>query len=131
MLPEDIYARLERIEAGVLQLLERKKKVIKIVEPARVSLRELIAPYAGKYAPSMVEDFILYWTQTDTKGRELWQKKDAFEVGKRLATWARNNEKFDHQREARVELKKVDELPRQWHTEPLEEDEGFTNPFKK
>lgn len=42
----------------------------------------------GKYPVEMLREFCDYWSQRDKQGRELWTTQKAFEIPKRLATWA-------------------------------------------
>ena len=58
-------------------------------------MRSLCEPYVQKYGRSMIEDFLLYWGETD--GKELRceraKRKDGmFEVGRRLAYWYSRNQ---------------------------------------
>ena len=49
---------------------------------------------ANKYEPELFKEFLSYWTahvqKGRDKGRELWKTKLTFEIGQRLATWAKN-----------------------------------------
>jgi len=43
-----------------------------------------------------VQKFALYWTEPTKSGKQLrWEKQDAFEIRRRLATWFRNAENFN------------------------------------
>lgn len=48
----------------------------------------------NKYEAELFKDFLTYWTapvqKGPDKGRELWKTKLTFEIGQRLATWAKN-----------------------------------------
>lgn len=48
----------------------------------------------NKYEPELFKDFLTYWTapvqKGRDKGREFWKTKPTFEIGQRLATWAKN-----------------------------------------
>ena len=77
-----------------------------------VPLEKQIEPFQNQYAPSMIIDFILHYTQQSPNGKELWQvirSKGAFDVGKRLATWKRRGEK--HDQIAAQKFQKVEETP--------------------
>lgn len=49
---------------------------------------------ANKYEIELFKDFLTHWTapvqKGANKGRELWKTKETFEIGPRLATWAKN-----------------------------------------
>jgi hypothetical protein len=47
------------------------------------------------HVKSEVQKFALYWTEPTKSGKSLrWEKQDAFEIRRRLATWFRNAEEF-------------------------------------
>jgi len=40
----------------------------------------------------MVKDFYNYWSEADTKtGKLLWEKRETFEVGRRMGTWKKKD----------------------------------------
>jgi hypothetical protein len=57
-------------------------------------VREWAKANPGKHEAEVFKDFLGYWTATVQKGRdrgrELWKTKLTFEIGQRLATWAKN-----------------------------------------
>lgn len=111
----------------LLERTERKKKVKTLKERDNRSLEIQIEPFKGQYAPGMITDFILYWSESDNKGIEKWRKEKTWEIGKRLKRWQRQNEKWDHEKSQRQQLKKVDEMPvhREQFTERI--DTGFSS----
>lgn len=120
----DIQVRLGRIEAALMPK-KRERKSDHIIHTEL--LADLVAPHSGRYAPSMIEEFLLYWTQADPRGVELWRKQRVFDVPKRLQTWARNQQKFEYRLEASRTLKAVDETPRRRSESHI--DTGFTKLF--
>jgi hypothetical protein len=52
-------------------------------------------PFLELYGKKMIDDFVEYWSEKDTNGKSRWEKQDAFEVGRRLSTWKRNQSKFE------------------------------------
>jgi len=73
---------------------------------------KMITPYKGKYAPSMIEDFEDHWRAKNEGGKkEHWQKQNTFDIKRRLATWKRRGEGYQHQNEERQKLKFVNEKP--------------------
>lgn len=57
-------------------------------------VREWSEANGKKYETQLYKDFLTYWTAPVQKGkdhgRELWKTKLTFEIGQRLATWAKN-----------------------------------------
>lgn len=53
----------------------------------------------GKYTAPEYKEFLAYWTATvqkgSYKGKELWRSKETFSLAGRLATWNKNNQKFN------------------------------------
>ena len=50
----------------------------------------------GKYDTQLLQDFFNYWSERNEKGKMRWQLEKTFEIPNRLATWNRNNSKFQH-----------------------------------
>ena len=71
---------------------ENKKEYT--IEEKRAILREKCEPYVGKYGREMIEAFLNYWGQAN--GNLILceiakRKAGAFDLPRRLATWAQNN----------------------------------------
>lgn len=67
------------------------KKKPKTVEEKREAFRAICDKYVEKYGKQMVDEFFLYWSEAN--GNQLRceiakKRSGAFEVGRRLATWA-------------------------------------------
>lgn len=63
---------------------------------------EMIEPHTGQYSPAMIELFSNYWRQKNENGKkELWQMQRVFDIKRRLATWAKKDQQFNHERNAR------------------------------
>lgn len=57
-----------------------------------------LQPFEQKYGKQMLKDFYLYWTESDGKRMQFEitkAKRGVFELSRRLATWKKNNEKFE------------------------------------
>lgn len=51
-----------------------------------------LVPYVTKYGKDMVRSFYDYWTEKTYGGRKMrFEKQQAFEISKRLATWQKND----------------------------------------
>lgn len=106
----EILKRLDRVELLLTNLQPKKRpRQTKIVETR--SLEEQMKPFRGRYAPSLLRDFWLYWSQRTPSGRERWQLEKVFDIAKRLETWRRKEEKWQWEREQKALLKNVDEKP--------------------
>ncbi len=67
---------------------------VKVIKEGKI--KELLAQSADfldKYGKSMIDNFMNYWTESDGKGKMRFEGEKYFEVGKRLATWYRNENK--------------------------------------
>jgi len=73
----------------------------------------------------MMQDFWIYWTEKTVSGKEKWQLEKIFEVGKRLMRWARQEEQFQHEKEARQQLKNTVELPREKRNRTFDKGSGL------
>lgn len=76
---------------------------------------EMIDEFKEKYAPSMIQDFEDYWRQVNPNGKkELWQIKKVFDIARRLSTWNRNQDKWNHAKNQR--FIKDDQAPKRQET---------------
>lgn len=93
--------------------VKNNKNVKKVIDSrfAQKNLETLIEPIRGGFAPSLITDFLLYWDEPDTKGTPRWKKEKTWDTSRRLRRWCRQQEKWDHQKQSRNELKLVDEKP--------------------
>ena len=48
------------------------------------------------YGTQMLKEFFNYWSERNQKGKMRWELEKTFEIQNRLATWNRNNSKFQH-----------------------------------
>lgn len=64
------------------------------LEERKRAFVEALRPYLSKYGKDMMNKFYLYWTQVNPGGkRMLFERQQAFELAKRLATWGRQDRK--------------------------------------
>lgn len=60
-----------------------------------------------EYSEKMRNDFIDYWTEKNQSGKKMrFQLEKTWEIKRRLARWARNNEKFGNVYSAKTEPQK-------------------------
>ena len=63
--------------------------------------------YKEKYGIDMIQEFMDYWTETMTNGKKRrWQKEKAFDVNRRLITWAKRDYNGLY-KEHKVQLEKI------------------------
>lgn len=53
-----------------------------------------LSSFESKYDKQMLADFQAYWMEKDGKGKMRYQAEKFFDIGRRLATWARNQSNF-------------------------------------
>lgn len=95
-----------------------------------MTLQEQIAPYLNHYAPSLIEEFIDYWEETNAKGKQKWQLEKTWEISRRLKRWQRQQAKWDWEKEQRNKLKLVNERPVQREVVIERKDTGFKSLFE-
>lgn len=106
--------------ARIIELLENlqpKKKPKQVKIPDTRTLEDQILPFRGQYAPSMIQDFLLYFNEGDR-----WKKEKVWDLNLRLKRWKRMDEKRQHEKEARMQLKQVDEQPSRYSKKEVIED---------
>lgn len=108
---EELKERLERIEGLLLNIQPKKRKPRQTKIPETRSLEDQMQPYKRVYAPSILRDFWLYWSQQTKSGKERWELEKVFDLPKRLETWKRNEDKWQWEKEQKEALKKVNEKP--------------------
>jgi len=97
--------RLKKIEQLLLNIQPKKKiKQTKIIDNRL--LEEQIEIYKNKYSPSMITDFLLYWSEGDR-----WKKEKVFDISKRLDRWKRQEDKWNFEKSQRYIIKSTEEKP--------------------
>jgi hypothetical protein len=107
----ELKKQLDRIESLLLNIQPKIKKPRQTKITDTRNLQEQMEPFRSVYAPSLLREFWLYWSQKTVSGKERWQLERVFDVPKRLETWKRKEEKWQWEKEQREVLKKVDEKP--------------------
>ena len=76
--------------------IEKEKEKEKDIDTRKQKfLTELEAYSNGKYTTKMLQDFYNYWTELNpSKTRMHFEMEKTFEIGKRLATWLSNENKY-------------------------------------
>ena len=113
-----INGKRKRMSLGKFKelLFKEEKPVIK------TSISTIINndDYKERYGVDMVQEFIDYWTEMMPNGKkQRWQKQKAFDVNRRLITWAKRDYNGLY-KEHKVQLEKIrqDEYLRQAEKEP-------------
>ena len=108
-----INGKRKRMSLGKFKelLFKEEKPVIK------TSISTIINndDYKERYGVDMVQEFIDYWTEMMPNGKkQRWQKQKAFDVNRRLITWAKRDYNGLY-KEHKVQLEKIrqDEYLRQ------------------
>jgi hypothetical protein len=50
--------------------------------------------YKDKYTQEMIADFVEYWTESSNGKKQRWEYEKTFDIGRRLARWAKNEIAF-------------------------------------
>lgn len=62
-----------------------------------------LVPYVAKYGKDMVRAFYDYWTEKTYGGRKMrFEKQQAFEISKRLATWQKHDLSYANRDDTRI-----------------------------
>ena len=102
---------IEKLDTIIALLQPKPKKPRQTKIPDNRTLEEQMLPFKSKYSPKLMEDFWIYWTEQTASGKEKWQLEKVFDVSKRLLRWFRQEAQFQHEKEARRQLKNVVERP--------------------
>lgn len=66
------------------------------IEQRKQAFYESLLPYRSEYDASLLEKFFEYWTEANKSNTKLrFELERTFEVGKRLARWASNDNNFN------------------------------------
>ena len=107
----NIQIIVDRLDAIIMLLQPKAKKPRQTKIPDTRSLEEQMRAFKTMYSPKMMEDFWIYWTEKTVSGKEKWQLEKIFDVSKRLLRWERQEAQFQHEKDARQQLKNVVEKP--------------------
>lgn len=98
----DINKRLTNGKQAVNKRLTSQMNPKRTLEDRRQSFYDALIPYLNEYDKKMIREFFDYWSQVNEGGRKMhFEKQKTFEIGKRLATWKRNE--VERQRPQRAE----------------------------
>lgn len=62
------------------------------IDQRKLDFKKSIDPYIQNYSPEMLNSFFSYWTEKNENGKKMrFEMQKVFEVGKRLATWNKND----------------------------------------
>ena len=115
-------------------LLNEPKKVINRHNSLEDSLNS--EKYLEMYGEPMLREFIDYWTELSINGKKMrYQKEKAFDIGRRLKTWARRDyNALYREHKVQMEKKRQDEYLRQAEKEayktPEEQKEKLNELYK-
>jgi len=73
-----------------------KLSKVKLSKDRENTLKKQLEKYINKYSPNMLKDFELYWTETNSKGKEKWQLQKTWDINLRLQRWKIQEEKYNH-----------------------------------
>lgn len=66
-----------------------------LTQGRRQAFYNTLVPYVEKYGKDMVREFFDYWSEENRSHTKMrFEQQPTWEVGKRLATWARNDKKY-------------------------------------
>jgi hypothetical protein len=109
-------------EPQTTDTINKKEKKERKKEEIYITLTEQIEPLRNSYPPSMIDKFILYWDETDTKKTPRWKKEKTWDISKRLERWRRNQEEWDYQKSPKP---KLEEQPTR-ESQPVRIDKGLS-----
>jgi len=125
--PKNINYKIKEVVQSGLSTVEiplysnTNKNNIKKIEPIELRIEKFKkeAMENTQYLPSMLEDFVSYWTEkTRTGKRFLAETKPTFEIKRRLNTWYKNSKEnkkgmsdrdYDQKKKEQLRIKQADE----------------------
>lgn len=79
------------------------------IENRKTDFHNSLQVYSGEFSESTINDFFNYWTEPNKKGKMRFEGEKYFYLGRRLATWKKNESKFNNGKNADGTIKsKVD-----------------------
>lgn len=68
------------------------------LEERKENFYNSLFPYLEQYGKEILREFYEYWTESNHNGNKLrWEMEKTFEISKRLATWKKNETKWNRQ----------------------------------
>ncbi len=102
VVPPNILAKIKEIDIQYDRVSIHSEQLAPSLSPSLtpvyIDLEKQIEPLRGKYAPSVIEEFLLHWGEKNSKGKERWQLEKTWEIEKRLAKWQKNKEKWEYEK---------------------------------
>lgn len=77
---------------------KKEKKVIELKTDSPSKIFRECEEYISKYGKEMIDNFLGYWSEKNSRGRERWQLEKTWETSKRLVTWFNRSQQFQKEK---------------------------------
>lgn len=94
----DEYQDAESLVENRMKTERKRIETNKKNKKNKNNIREDCQPYILKYGQDMIESFLRYWEEKDSKGDQKWEKQKTWETNLRLETWKKNEEKWGNKK---------------------------------
>lgn len=74
----------------------QEKEEGKDIESRKTDFYNSLQGFMSQYSETTISDFFNYWTEPNKKGNLRFEDQKYFDVGRRLSTWSRNENKFNN-----------------------------------
>lgn len=65
------------------------------IEIRKLNFKQEIGSFKENFSEKILSEFYSYWTEANPRGKMRFELEKVFEVSKRLATWQKNEDKFN------------------------------------
>ena len=81
------------------RIIEQKQPQKATIEQRKEKFAELLQAFEPEFGINMINDFFNYWTEHGPNDRKMrFEKEKSFGLTRRLATWKRNQERYEANR---------------------------------
>ena len=92
---EDYQGTEEKVQTQKKREMNAEKTQKKSLEERKKVFIDMLSAFVTENNQEMCNDFLRYWTETSLKSDKMrFEMEKVFDVGRRLSTWARNQNKF-------------------------------------
>ena len=73
--------------------------IVNVINKKKSGFKKSLTPHLKKYGADVLNEFYLYWTEHNPKGKKLrfeYSKNQPFNIARRLGTWNKNQKAFQN-----------------------------------
>lgn len=99
---------VENPQSKVKESKVKESKVNKTIEERKAEFKNSLLPFLSDYSKELLNEFFEYWTEHGERDKKMrFEKQNSFGLSRRLATWLKNQKRFEKEKKVAPKKEKV------------------------